>query len=221
MKTRWELEEEEKRDRERRIISVLLIIAFMIVAIISMIMATTTVSEGVSPDDAYALEQAQEPMIRAVSHKAQIDPVYTAYMERLEEQAENPEVPEWDWSDTPQLDMDDDNFELLVECAFAEAGNQSEQGIRLVVDAIGNRAGWDMAEVDDVITAPYQFSSYPSGMAKWRSHITESFIQICADEWMTEKKADGGVGVWFFRTGHYSQYGTPWAKVGDHYFSIK
>ena len=219
MKTQWELEEEEKRDRERRIISVLLIIAFMIVAIISMIMATSTVSEGVSPDDAYALEQAQEPMIRAVSHKVEIDPIYVAYMEKLKEQeTAEPEVPEWEVSDTPELDIADDNFETVVEVVEAESGNQCEEGQRLVVDTIGNEFGWDIAKVK---ITHNRYNSYPDGCAKWRSSITEELRQLVADEWLREDKADGGAGVYFFRTGHYSQYGTPWKKVGDHYFSLR
>lgn len=124
-------------------------------------------------------------------------------------------------SDTPELDEIDDYFEMLVECAFAEAGNQPEYGIRLVVDTIGNRSGWDMAKVKETITAKYQFSCYPDGMTKWRSHITEEFIRIVADEWMAEVKADGGSNVYWFRTGHFSQYGTAWQKVGDHYFSVR
>ena len=219
MKTQWELEEEEKRDRERRIISVLLIIAFMMVAIISMIMATTTVSEGVSPDDAYALEQAQEPMIRAVSHKVEIDPIYVAYMKKLKEQeTAEPEVPEWEVSDTPELDIADDNFETVVEVVEAEAGNQCEEGQRLVVDTIGNEFGWDIAKVK---ITHNRYNSYPDGCARWRSSITEELRQLVADEWLREDKADGGAGVYFFRTGHYSQYGTPWKKVGDHYFSLR
>jgi hypothetical protein len=77
-----------------------------------------------------------------------------------------------------------------------------------------------MAKAKETITAKYQFSCYPDGMAKWRSHITEEFIQIVADEWMAEVKADGGSNVYWFRTGHYSQYGTAWQRVGDHYFSV-
>jgi hypothetical protein len=139
------------------------------------------------------------------------------YAERPIEEVEDA----WIAYDTPEEDAADDNFEMLVSCCFAEAGNQPETGIRLVVDTIGNRAGWDMAKVDDVITSKNQFESYPCGMEKWQAHITEEFIHLVADEWQATTKACGSVNVWYFRTSHYSPYGTPWQKVGAHYFSIK
>lgn len=127
----------------------------------------------------------------------------------------------WFADDTPELDEADDNFELLVEDGFAEFGNQCELGIRLGVDVYGNRAGWDMSKIKDVITAPGQFASYPNGMQKWAPHVTEEFRQIVADEWMRKDKACGNNNVWYFRTGHFSEYGKAWKQVGAHYFSTK
>ena len=121
-------------------------------------------------------------------------------------------------SDTPELDIADDNFETVVEVVEAEAGNQCEEGQRLVVDTIGNEFGWDIAKVK---ITHNRYNSYPDGCARWRSSITEELRQLVADEWLREDKADGGAGVYFFGTGHYSQYGTPWKKVGDHYFSLR
>lgn len=120
-------------------------------------------------------------------------------------------------SDTPVEDADSDNFEMLCNCVYAESGNQSDYGIRLCADVIINRAGGDVAKIDDVISAPYQFSSYSDGgMQKW-CDVPEKIIQLCAQEIQSRTNTQ----VWYFRTGHFSEYGTPWQKVGDHYFSCK
>ena len=117
--------------------------------------------------------------------------------------------------DTPKRDERDDNFELLANCVYAEAGNQSEYGIRLVCDVILNRAGGKISKIDDVITAPNQFASYSDGgMDRW-CDIPENIYRICAEE--VRSRTD--TKVWFFRTGRFSDYGTPWVKIGAHYFS--
>jgi len=220
-KTFFERQQEKRRRKERQRMEALLVLILTLICVVGVIFFCFTEAEGMSQEDAYAIEQEKLPRIRGKqAEKTEIDPVYAQHIKLLKEQeTADPVVPKWEVSDTADMDTNDDNFEMLVECAFAEAGNQSEYGIRLVVDVIGNRAGWDMSHVDDVITAKNQFSSYPDGMAKWRGHITEEFIQICADEWMAETKADGDLNLWYFREGHYSSYGKSWKPVGDHYFS--
>ena len=121
-------------------------------------------------------------------------------------------------NDTPEEDMIDDMFETVVEVVEAEAGNQPEEGQRLVVDVIGNEAGWNMAKV---VINHGRFRPYPDGCAKWRSSITEELRQLVADEWLREDKTDGGAGVWYFRTGHYHSFGHKFKQVGDHYFSTR
>lgn len=122
----------------------------------------------------------------------------------------------WIADDTPEEDAIADNFEMLCNCVYAEAGNQSDYGVRLVACVILNRAGGDISKIDDVISAPYQFSSYSDGgMEKW-NNIPERIYQICADEMQNRTNTK----VMYFRTGHFSEYGTPWQKVGDHYFSV-
>lgn len=210
-----------KREKRRRAEAILIMIMTIICAAAALFFCATE-ANGMSQDDIYAIEQAEQPLIRTGGHETEIDPVYAQHIQLLKEQeTAEPVVPKWEVSDTADMDICDDNFEMLVECAFAEAGNQCEEGIRLVVDVIGNRAGWEMSHVDDVITAKYQFSSYPDGMTKWRGHITEEFIQICADEWMKEAKADGGAGVYWFRTGRYHKFGNHFKPVGDHFFSTR
>ena len=112
-----------------------------------------------------------------------------------------------------------DNLELLAICVQAEAGNQSLLGRRLVADVILNRVDdedWPDT-IEGVITQPYQFSSYwDGGMERVREpdELTIRAVQM-------ELKQRSYPGVRYFRTGTYSCYGTPWRKVGDHYFSTK
>ena len=215
-RTMYERQQARQRREKRHKIEAFGTLAFFIFCVLVAIFACGGMAEGA------AYVPYDEPEYVQVTEKPKMDPVYAQHMAYLKDLEENgPEVPRWDWSDTPVLDANDDNFEMLVECAFAEAGNQSEYGIRLVVDVIGNRAGWEMSHVDDVITAKNQFSSYPNGMAKWRNSITEEFIQIVADEWTKETKACGNLNLWYFRTKHYSPHGKSWKPVGDHFFSTK
>lgn len=123
----------------------------------------------------------------------------------------------WISDDTPEDDADADNFEMLCNCVYAESGNQSDYGVRLCADVILNRADGDISKIDDVISAPYQFSSYSDGgMKKW-CDVPDRIIQLCAEEMQSRANTQ----VWYFRTGHYSEYGTPWQRIGDHYFSTK
>lgn len=218
--TEYERRLERQQARKRRYAEEILLLIAVAICVIAAVMIFSNEAEGMEPEKVSEV-YTEEPEIIGRTEK-KLDPVYAQHMAYLKDLEENgPEVPRWDWSDTPVLDANDDNFEMLVECAFAEAGNQSEYGIRLVVDVIGNRAGWEMSHVDDVITAKNQFSSYPNGMAKWRNSITEEFIQIVADEWAKETKACGNLNLWYFRTKHYSPHGRSWKPVGDHFFSTK
>lgn len=123
----------------------------------------------------------------------------------------------WIASDTPEEDEVADMFEELANCVYAEAGNQPDEGVRLVAAVILNRAERKLENVHKVISAPYQFSSYSDGgMQKW-NNPPERIWRICREEFEHPTNLD----VRFFRTSHYSEYGTPWRQVGDHFFSIK
>lgn len=112
-----------------------------------------------------------------------------------------------------------DSLELLAICVEAEAGNQPLDGRRMVADVILNRVdnpGFPDT-IEGVISQPYHFSSYwDGGMDK----VTEpSELTIKAVQMELEER--GYPGLLYFREGEFSEYGAPWKKVGDHYFSIK
>ena len=112
-----------------------------------------------------------------------------------------------------------DSLELLAICVQAEAGNQSLTGRRMVADVILNRVDDpDFPDtIEGVITQRYQFSSYWDGGMDRVYEPDELTIRAV----QMELEHRSYPGLIYFRTGRYSKYGTPWRKVGDHYFSTK
>lgn len=127
-----------------------------------------------------------------------------------------------------QLDLVDieeeeywDGLELLAICVEAEAGNQGLQGKRLVVDVILNRAEEHSGQWPDtisgVISQKNQFTSYWDGnMAGIWEPSEETYRAVRME---VEQRAYPG--IYYFREGEWPGCGTPWKKVGAHYFSTK
>ena len=112
-----------------------------------------------------------------------------------------------------------DSLELLAICVQAEAGNQPLIGRRMVADVILNRVDdpdWPDT-IEGVITQRNQFTSYwDGGMDKVREpdELTIKAVQM-------ELNQRSWPGLYYFTAGGYGKYGTPWKKVGDHYFCTK
>lgn len=112
-----------------------------------------------------------------------------------------------------------DSLELIAICVQAEAGNQPLIGRRMVADVILNRVDdpdWPDT-IEGVITQKNQFTSYWDGGMERVYEPDELTIKAV----QMELKKRSWQRLYYFRTGRYSSYGTPWKKVGDHYFSIK
>ena len=114
-----------------------------------------------------------------------------------------------------------DSLELLAICVEAEAGNQGLQGKRLVADVILNRAedtsGQWPDTISGVISQKNQFTSYWDGnMADIWEPSEETYQAV-----RMEIEQRGYPGIYYFREGEWSDYGTQWEKVGAHYFSTK
>lgn len=114
-----------------------------------------------------------------------------------------------------------DSLELLAICVEAEAGNQGLQGKRLVADVILNRAedtsGQWPDTISGVISQKNQFTSYWDGnMAGIWEPSEETYRAV-----RMEVEQRGYPGIYYFREGEWSDYGTQWEKVGAHYFSTK
>lgn len=112
-----------------------------------------------------------------------------------------------------------DSLELLAICVQAEAGNQPLLGRRMVVDVILNRVDdpdWPDT-IEGVITQRYQFSSYWDGGMERVYEPDE--LTIKAVQMEINKRSYPG--LYYFTAEGYGKYGTPWKKVGDHYFCTK
>lgn len=110
-----------------------------------------------------------------------------------------------------------DSLELLAVCVEAEAGNQSLDGKRMVADVILNRVDhpdWPDS-IEGVITDPYEFASYwDGGMDNVWEPSEETFQAV-----QMELERRSWPELYYFTSNGWPEYGTPWKKVGDHYFS--
>lgn len=126
--------------------------------------------------------------------------------------------------ETPEEIAEEDywnSLELLAVCVEAEAGNQGLEGKRLVVDVILNRVDDKSDEwpdsITEVIMQDNHFTSYwDGGMESVIEPSEETFKAV-----RMELEERSYPGIYYFREGKWSDYGTPWKKVGDHYFSTK
>ena len=116
----------------------------------------------------------------------------------------------------PEIKMSKKDMELIAHMTMAEAEGESEYGQRLVIDTILNRVDSSTFPdtVYDVLYRPYQFSSIKDGRFA-RCHVKKELYELVVEEVQDRTNYD----VIFFRTGHYSKYGTPLFKEGAHYFN--
>lgn len=112
--------------------------------------------------------------------------------------------------------MSDEDIDLIALVTFAEAEGEPEEGKRLVIDTILNRI--DHTRFPDtatgVIYQANQFTSMWNGRSD-RSVVTDDIRELVIEELHSRTNSE----VVFFRTGRYSDYGTPLFQVGHHYFS--
>lgn len=114
-----------------------------------------------------------------------------------------------------------DSLELMAVCVEAEAGNQSLFGKRLVAAVILNRVEDKTGEwpdtIEEVITQENQFSTYWDGsMDEVCEPSEESILAV-----QMELEERSYPGIYYFTSEGWSEYGTRWKKVEDHYFSKK
>ena len=112
--------------------------------------------------------------------------------------------------------LPEDDIELLALVTMAEAEDEPEEGKRLVIDTILNRVDSEdfPNTVHDVVYQKAQFTSMWNGRVD-RCEVREDICQLVREE-LAERTNSEAV---YFRTGHYSKYGTPLFQVGGHYFS--
>lgn len=106
--------------------------------------------------------------------------------------------------------------ELIARCVEAEAGNQSTLGKRLVVDVILNRVDDPRFPdtIKDVIYQQGQFAVVENGVIYTVTPSNDTYFAIIQE---TGRRTEPSIV--YFNAGGYPKYGTPYERVGDHYFS--
>lgn len=107
-------------------------------------------------------------------------------------------------------------IDYMAQCVMAEAGNQCDTGVRLVVDCILNRLDNDIFpdNIYDIINQVGQFEVVENGSIN-TIVPTQRIYDIIWEELENRYNSE----VLYFRTLHYHTFGTPLFKVQDHYFS--
>lgn len=110
------------------------------------------------------------------------------------------------------------SVELMAKIVEAEAGNQGLLGKRMVADVILNRVRDEEFPdtIVDVIFEKNAFAVIDNGMYEQ--------VEISEETWTAvhmELKEISYPGLFYFCSTGYHEYGTPWNKIGDHYFNIK
>lgn len=115
-----------------------------------------------------------------------------------------------------QTDISEEEIRLMALITMAEAEAEPELGQRLVIDTILNRKDHEAFPdtVTEVVYQKNQFECVSNGRAD-RCYVKEELVQMVREEIANRTNYD----VIFFRTDHYSEYGTPLFRECCHYFS--
>lgn len=119
-------------------------------------------------------------------------------------------------NDNIDLGVSDEDIELIALVTVGEAEGECEQGQRLAIDTILNRVSSPNFpdSIRGAIYQPEAFSSMWDGRIE-RCHVTDQMRNLVREELAARTSYEPV----YFRTGHYSGYGSPLYKVGNHYFS--
>lgn len=117
-----------------------------------------------------------------------------------------------------EYSLSQEEIELIALVTMAEAEGESEYGQRLVIDSILNRVDHPAKYIPDTVTEviyqPHQFTSMWNGRVD-RCYVKPELVELVKEELVSRTDYD----VIFFRTSHYSEYGTPMFQEGAHFFS--
>mgnify|MGYP003290592396 CR=1 FL=1 len=111
------------------------------------------------------------------------------------------------------------NFvELMARVVEAEAGNQNLLGKRMVVDVILNRVR-DEDFPDTIVDVIFEENAF----AVIGNEMYEQ-VEVSEETWTAvhmELEEISYPGLFYFCSTGFHEYGTPWNKIGDHYFNTK
>lgn len=197
----------------------LILIVFMMIILVLMI-TTTIIGQDKTETNVdyepmcttmtmvhYSPNPTNESMDFAVQQAPPPTPIY------IEEQPPKPEPEPAAYQEIADV-ITDDEIEMLARLLFLEAGNQSVEGQRAVIEVVFNRLLSDEFPntLNDVVYAKNQFS--PAHLIPSTTPTEEQYevIQIV----LTDTDTILDRGVVFFSRGQYNDY--LFDKIGDHYF---
>ncbi len=107
-------------------------------------------------------------------------------------------------------------YELLARVCMSECGGiygEPLQGKIAVVETILNRVDMGWGTIEEVVTAPYQYSMADNGEPDESVYEAVNIALI-------------GKGMFpdnmvYFRTEHFHNFGQPFMQIGNHYFSLE
>lgn len=108
-----------------------------------------------------------------------------------------------------------EEYEMLARVCMSECGGQwgePQEGKIAVVETILNRCEMYDLSIKDVVTKPNQYSMFYEG------EIHES-VYRAVDTALQSRMYPKN--MLYFRTKHYHDFGTPYKKIGNHYFSLE
>lgn len=153
-------------------------------------------NDYIPPEETYEVSTVESQKVVAIEEVVEVAPV----------------------QEEPELPLTDEEIYLVALVTVAEAEGEPEEGKRLVIDTVLNRTDSDNSywpdTVSEVIYQPSQFTSMWNGRAD-RCQVTDDVLELVKEELLERTNSD----VVYFRTSHYSSYGTPMFQVGNHYFS--
>lgn len=115
----------------------------------------------------------------------------------------------------PARTLTEGERDLLAAIVYAEANTEPLEGKRYMVDTVLNRVDDDRFpdSVTAVIFQPNQY--WTRGLPKTYESIPEECYEAVDMELAEQLNTE----VLYFRTGHYHNFGTAVAQVGNHFFS--
>lgn len=109
-------------------------------------------------------------------------------------------------------EVSEKEFALLERVCMSEAGNQPIEGKIAVLETVLNRVDLGLGTIEEVITAPNQYSIADNGEPN--EECTKAVNMVLYDGDVYDNN------MLYFRTGKYHNFGIPYMKIGAHYFSL-
>ena len=188
--------------------------------ILSLIISISCIISNPFGNMAYAyngLPLIESQLVEVVS-EPKVDPTNFEHILKYEFNPYEVEVTEEVQESEPveEFYISDKDIDLIALVTMAEAEGECEEGKRLVIDTILNRMDSDHFPdtIYDVVYQKNQFTSMWNGRTN-RCYVMDDIRQLVIDELRCRTNYD----VIFFRTKHYSEYGSPLFRVEHHYFS--